>query len=192
MIRKVITAHCFLSSHVTFYCVSSPNNEIKRNESFSILHFLLPAFLPRIHLTRCVWKKPKIPHHHWLNVYLISLNHSFWGFAWPLLSSGSGFVLGQRLLVISKTNCIHNRTNGGWPRCCHTQGTRAAPIPCHMSANEQQARAVDGGAFWASKSHVYSLLSAWTHANNGTRLECLGPKLRRRADGARERGPQPH
>lgn len=61
-----------------------------------------------------------------------------------------------------------------------------------MSANEQQARAVDGGAFGASKSHVYLLLSAWTHANNGARLECLGPELRRRADGGRDRGPQPH
>lgn len=71
-----------------------------------------------------------------------------------------------------------------------THRAREQPPSRHMSANEQQARAVDGEAFWASKSHVYSLLSAWTHANNRTRLKCLGPKLRRRADGGRDRGPQ--
>lgn len=73
-----------------------------------------------------------------------------------------------------------------------THRAREQPPSRHMSANEQRARAVDGGAFWASKSHVYSLLSAWTHANNRTCLECLGPKLRRRADGGRDRGPQTH
>lgn len=53
-----------------------------------------------------------------------------------------------------------------------------------MWANEQQTRAADGGAFGSHKKCVYPPLSAWTNANNGARLERLGPKLR----GASEEG----
>lgn len=53
--------------------------------------------------------------------------------------------------VIPQPTVTRSRTIDGWPWCYWRQGTRAAPSLCHMWANEQQARAVDG-AFWATRT----------------------------------------
>lgn len=97
---------------------------------------------------------------------------------WPFLSP-----LSRWLSVTSHTPSTLDSEQS----CPDVPAQRARELR-HTCPNKRQA--LDGPALLSHSNRVDSSLSAWTHANNGARLERWGPKPRGRADGLRDQGPK--